>query len=118
MNLSPRWAAWLTDAGVQAVHWAAVGFPQASDATIMAYAEVHDYIVLTQDLDFGAILAATHGARPSVVQIRADNLSPDAIGAQVLRALRQFEADLDAGALATIDPARARVTLLPLRPAE
>jgi len=51
----------------------------------MAYASANDSVVLTHDLDFSAILAATHGKKPSVVQIRADDVCPDVIGLQVRR---------------------------------
>ena len=68
------------------------------------------------DLDFGAILGATQGAKPSVVQIRADDVTPDASGAQVVRALRQLAAELEQLALLTIDATRTRMRLLPLRP--
>jgi predicted nuclease of predicted toxin-antitoxin system len=73
-------------------------------------------VVLTHDLDFGAILAASGGRKPSVLQIRADRLSPEAIGPQVLSALTQLEPSLVAGALVTLDPGRTRVSLLPLHP--
>lgn len=73
-------------AGVEAVHWSTVGAKNATDAQIMAYALADDFVVLTHDLDFGAILAATQGDKPSVVQIRSENVSLDAIGAQVLAA--------------------------------
>jgi len=73
-------------------------------------------VVLTHDLDFGAILAATQGEKPSVVQLRADDVSPDAIGRQVIAALHQLEAELHDGALVTIDPERTRMRVLPLRP--
>jgi predicted nuclease of predicted toxin-antitoxin system len=75
----------------------------------MAYALANDFVVLTHDLDFGTILAATQGNKPSVVQIRADNVSPDVIGLQVLIALRQMESELAKGALLTIDPNRTRL---------
>ena len=39
------------------------------------------------DLDFGAILAATRGEKPSVVQIRAENVSPESIGTAVLQTM-------------------------------
>lgn len=84
----------------------------------MAYAGANDYVVLTHDLDFGAILAATHGEKPSVVQIRAEDVSPDVIGQQIIAALRQMESDLEEGALLTVDPNRTRLRLLPLRPKE
>jgi predicted nuclease of predicted toxin-antitoxin system len=44
----------------------------------MAFAQSNDYGVLTHDLDFGAILAASQGTKPSVVQLRARDVSPDA----------------------------------------
>ncbi len=71
--------------------------------------------MLTHDLDFGAILAATGDESPSVVQIRAEDPSPEAIGVLLLVGLRQMAGELEAGALVTIEPGRARLRLLPLR---
>jgi predicted nuclease of predicted toxin-antitoxin system len=81
----------------------------------MAYAKATDSVVLTHDLDFGAMLAATHGEKPSVVQIRAEDVSPDLIGAQVITALRQMASELEKGALLTIDLNRTRLRVLPLQ---
>ncbi len=53
----------------------------------MAFARTQGYVVLTHDLDFSAILAATHGDEPSVVQIRAEDVSPKTMGSQVILAL-------------------------------
>lgn len=69
---------------------------------------------LTNDLDFGAVLAASSGAKPSVVQIRGDDLNPNAIGAKVIAALRQLEAELRAGALVTVDLVRTGLRILPM----
>lgn len=114
MNLSPRWIDLFVDAGIEAVHWSMVGAKHAPDAEIMAYASANEFVVLTHDLDFSAILAATHGEKPSVVQIRADDIRPAAIGRQVIVALQQMAAELGAGALLTIDPNRTRLRVLPL----
>lgn len=81
----------------------------------MDYASERDFTVITHDLDFGAILAATNAEKPSVVQIRADDLSPERIGAAVLAALDQMELELRQGALLTVDVHRARLRLLPFR---
>ena len=89
MNLSPRWVTLLADADIEAVHWSTCGAKTAPDSEIMAYASRNDYVVLTHDLDFGAILAATHGEKPSVVQIRSEDVSPDMIGKDNRR-LRQM----------------------------
>ena len=115
MNLSPRWLGVFSEAGIESQHWSTFGANSAPDAEIMAYAKTNDYVVLTHDLDFGAILAATHGEKPSVVQIRAEDVSPDVIGKQVIIALRQMASELEMGALLTIDPNRTRLRLLPLR---
>jgi predicted nuclease of predicted toxin-antitoxin system len=115
MNLSPRWTAVLTRAGFETKHWSTLGPAGASDTEIMAFAKTNCYVVLTHDLDFSAILAATHGEKPSVVQIRAADVSPDVTGKVIVDALRQMAAELAAGALLTIDPDRVRLRLLPLR---
>ena len=115
MNLSPRWVGVLSDAGMEADHWSAIGASNAPDTEIMAYAATNGYVVLTHDLDFGAILAATNGEKPSVVQIRADDVRPEAIGKQVVAALGQMASELERGALLTVDASRTRLRLLPLR---
>lgn len=115
MNLSPRWIGLLVDTGIEAAHWSTLGENNAPDSEIMAYASANEYVVLTHDLDFSAILAATHGEKPSVVQIRAEDVSPDVIGLQVIVALKQMAAELENGALLTVDPNRTRMRLLPLQ---
>jgi len=115
MNLTPRWVSLLVDAGIEAQHWSTLGASNTLDSEIMAYACANDYVVLTHDLDFSAILAVTHGNKPSVVQIRADDVSPDVIGSQVIAALNQMEPELESGALLTVEPNRTRIRLLPLQ---
>lgn len=113
MSLTPRWVGVFQSAGIFASHWSAFGRGDAPDVEIMKFAADHGYLVLTHDLDFGAMLAATKGAGPSVIQLRARDISPDAIGMDVVSALRQMEKELEAGALLTIDTDRMRLRLLP-----
>ena len=61
-------------------------------------------------------VAATHGDKPSVIQIRSGTLSTAAIGPFVVKTLIQMEAEIESGALLTIEPPRARIRLLPLNP--
>lgn len=116
MNLSPAWAGFLRAAGYAAEHWSVLGPPGADDAEIMAFARIHGMVVLTHDLDFSAILAATQGEKPSVVQVRAGDLGLDAIGAEVLAALAQTASILEEGALVTVEAGRTRLRVLPLKP--
>ena len=115
MNLSPSWQAFLDHAGHQAVHWSSVGRAEAPDTEIMAYAARENMVAIMHGLDFGAILAATSGRKPSVVQLRAADIRPAAIGRDVLSALEQCSSELTDGALLTIDAGRRRLSLLPLR---
>jgi len=115
MNLAPRWVRWLRNAGIDAVHWTEVGLPTAPDAVIFSYARQNGLVVFTHDLDFGALLAHTRARGPSVVQVRTQDTSPEAIGQLILSALQQHAESLDAGALLTVDPLKARVRILPIR---
>jgi predicted nuclease of predicted toxin-antitoxin system len=114
MNLSPRWVAFLVSCGFEAVHWSQVGPADAHDDELMRWAAEHDHVVLTSDLDFGAILAATKERRPSVLQLRNDLLTPEAMGRAVVAALNQVRAELESGALVSLDAVRARLRVLPL----
>jgi predicted nuclease of predicted toxin-antitoxin system len=115
MNLPPRWARFLSDYGFECVHWSNVGECTAKDSVIMTYAREHGYTILTHDLDFGAMLADNRGTGPSVIQVRTQNVVPEAIGDLVLNAIARFEKELQQGALITIDPYRSRVRVLPFR---
>ncbi len=114
MNLSPKWVGYLVGYGFEAAHWSELGSVNASDAAIMEHARGSGSVVLTHDLDFGAILAATGGNSPSVVQIRSDDLRIEAIGSQIVGALRQAAEILDQGALITVDTKRTRISVLPI----
>jgi predicted nuclease of predicted toxin-antitoxin system len=114
MNLSPSWADFLTGAGFTAIHWANECAPDASDHAIMTWAADRDFAILTADLDFSAILAATQGIRPSVILLRGGSLDLEAVGSSVLAAIHKAEAELIAGAIMSVDADKARIRVLPL----
>lgn len=114
MNLSPLWVQSLEDHGFTATHWSSVGDGRAPDSELMQWAHDNDYVVFTNDLDFGAILAVTKAKAPSVIQVRAQDVSPEHLTDLVVRGLRQHEEMLEQGALISIDEARLRSRVLPL----
>ena len=114
MNLSPAWVRALEDHGFSATHWSSVGDGRAPDSIVLAWAHDNGHVVLTHDLDFGAILAVTQATAPSVIQVRAQDVSPEHLVDLVVRGLRQHESVLEQGALITIDEARLRSRILPL----
>ena len=115
MNLSPAWVAALRAIGFESVHWSSVGDPRASDRELLEYAQAAGYVVFTNDLDFGTILAASAAASPSVIQVRAADLTPARLGPLVQNALAQYAEWLETGALITIEAARLRARILPLK---
>lgn len=115
MNLSPSWVDRLTRLGFEAVHWSTVGAPTAPDDEILIWAREHQFVVITNDLDFSAILAATSGQVSSVVQVRTQDLLSDTAVSAIARALEAHREEVAGGALLSIDEGGTRVRMLPLR---
>lgn len=114
MNLSADLRAPLAAAGHEAVHWSRVGEPGATDASIMEYARREGFIVVTHDLDFSALLAATRIDGPSVIQIRTQDVLSEEFINLLTATIRRFEVELSMGALVVVDESRSRVRLLPI----
>lgn len=115
MNLSPTWVRFLEENGFEGVHWSTIGEPTATDAVIMAWARDRGFVVVTHDLDFSALLASTEAVGPSVIQVRTQDVLPEAVGSDVVRVLRDHRAALDEGAIVSIDELASRVRVLPIR---
>ena len=114
MNLSPRWVDIFYSHNIEAVHWSSVGSAYASDIEIMAHAKANNYVVFTYDLDFSAILAINHDQKPSVIQIRTGDIHPAISGQLVVNALLAAAAEIEKGALITINLNKTRLHVLPL----
>ena len=114
MNIPLKYATILAKKGFETLRWSDVGAPNASDEEIMEYASENKYIVLTFDLDFSAILSATHKSRPSVVQIRASLNKTERAVELLTIALSQNKNALNEGAILSIDLNKSRLRLLPL----
>ena len=76
MNLSPEWVPFLHGHGFEAIHWSAIGAGNAPDTEIMQWARNNDCVVFTHDLDFGILLAHSKDGRPSVIQVRTQDVFP------------------------------------------
>jgi len=115
MNLSPSWVERLARHGFDAVHWSTIGPATAPDVEILTWANEHHFVVLTNDLDFSAILAAGAVDGPSVVQLRTQDLLSESAARIVARALEAHRDDIERGALLSIDEGGTRVRMLPLK---
>ena len=115
LNLSPAWVPVLEEAGHTASHWSTIGSLNVPDREVLLWAKANGYLLFTHDLDFGAILAATEAEGPSVIQIRAQDVSPDHAKTALLNIINQFSENLLQGALISVDEEKSRVRLLPLK---
>ncbi len=115
MNLSPSWVERLVRVGFEAVHWSTIGAATAPDVEILTWANEHEFVLITNDLDFSAILAAGAVHGPSVVQLRTQDLLSEGAARIVARALEAHREDIERGALLSIDEGGTRVRMLPLK---
>lgn len=113
MNLSSRWVELLETSGHRSIHWSTIGRAFDDDSTIMRHAEENGYVVLTQDLDFGSMLAISKATKPSVIQLRAENAGPEVLGEQVLEVIDRFKNEIANGALVTVEKIKTRARILP-----
>ena len=60
------------------------------------------------------LLAALRTSKPSVIQVRTQDVLPIAIGDLVLRAVQASRPYLESGALVTVDALRHRIRVLPI----
>lgn len=114
MNLSPLWVEFLQQEGFEAVHWTTIGTGAEADHFVMQWARDNGYVVFTHDLDFSALLASTKAQGPSVIQLRGQEVLPEAVGKDVARVLRMRTPEIEAGAIVTIDKISSRVRVLPI----
>ena len=114
MNLSPEWVDEFSNYGIEALHWTSVGKFDAPDVLLMERARDNDYIVFTHDLDFGTALALTNAEKPSVIQVRTQDVTVNHLKSMVIKTLLEHAALLEEGALLILDEHKKRVRILPL----
>jgi predicted nuclease of predicted toxin-antitoxin system len=116
MNLTPRWVPFLMSAGHECAHWSDLGPGNTTDGAICEFARTHGFVLITNDLDFPQILAHTTESKPSIILLRGEPLVPEARGSTLLNAIEQSGAELESGAVLTVDWSdRVRARLLPLK---
>ena len=115
MNLSPVLARLLSSHGHDVVHWSEVGDYRATDVTILAWASEQGRVLVTHDLDFGAVLADTEAVGPSVIQIRVQDLLAPETAETIASAIDVASPAIQRGAIVTIHEDRSRIRILPLR---
>ena len=115
MNLSPGLCHVLAQPGREVIHWSDVGDSRATDREVMRWARENRHIILTHDLDFSSLLAATHAGGPSVIQVRTQDVLPAHLAPVLVNVLAEHTAAIESGAIVVVEEGRARVRILPLQ---
>ena len=115
MGVSMSTIASLREAGHESIHLRDEGLFKMEDAGILDKARSESRIVLTFDLDFGDLLAASGERLPSVIIFRLRNQTPGAVRPRLFEILSECETDLEAGTIIIVEETRYRVRRLPIK---
>lgn len=114
MGLSPATAAFLRRLGHEAVHLHEEGLDQLPDPQILAKARQEGFVLLTHDLDFPDLMAASGDALPSLIVFRLRSMRPENVESHLTKALDQLGTALERGAIVSVNERVIRVRFLPL----
>ncbi len=114
MGISPKTVSFLRDLGYQAVHLHQECLDRLTDPEILEKARREESILLTHDLDFGDLLAASGGQLPSVVIFRLRNMRPERVNMHIYNVITHHADVLDHGVIVTIAEAGIRIRHLPI----
>lgn len=118
MGISPKTVSFLSDLGHQAVHLHEQGLDRMTDTEILEKARREDSILLTHDLDFGDLLAASGAPLPSVIIFRLRNMRPERVNRHLRHVIAGYSEEFAHGVIIVISEAVVRIRRLPLSAAE
>ena len=114
MGISPRVVTELRKQGHDAVHLQEQALGRLPDHEILSKARAEGRIVLTHDLDFGELLAASGGVLPSVIIFRLKDMRGENVSRHLFAILNQQAEALTAGAICSVGERKVRIRTLPL----
>jgi len=114
MGVSPQTVAFLEGLGHNAVHLHAQGLDRMEDSAILDKAREESRILLTHDLDFGELIAASGARLPSIVVFRLRNMRPDKVNRYLESIVSQQRELLEQGAIISVTEGQIRVRVLPI----
>jgi len=115
MHISPLTVEELRKAGYAVIRVTEKLPATASDKEIVQLAYQGKAAIITQDLDFSAIVAQSGLQWPSIISLRVADAKPHAIAIILKTVLPLVEADIAEGSLISIDEEEYRIRRLPVR---
>ncbi len=115
MNISPKTVRRLQQQGWEVIRVSELLPVSASDQEILELARHEKRVLVTQDLDFSALLALGGYHEPSLITFRLSVSDPEAITKKLLEIVPQVEQVLSDGCAISVDDSSFRVRRLPIR---
>jgi len=114
MGISPKTVSFLNSLAHDAVHLKDQGLHRAFDSVILEKAVNEGRVLLTHDLDFAELLAASGGKSPSVIIFRLRNMHPDRVNICLNMIMDIHVEALEKGVIISVDEGLIRVRHLPI----
>lgn len=114
MGISLRTVAFLRDLEHDAVHLYELGLGRLSDPDILRRARDEGRVLLTHDLDFGELMAASGANLPSVVLFRLRDMRPDGVNAHLREVVAEYHEMLERGVIVSVSERQIRLRSLPI----
>jgi len=115
MNISPLTVNELKKLGWNIVRVSEILDVQTRDIELLSFAREHNKVLITQDIDFSALLAVGGHDKPSVINIRVENPNPDFITSRLIEVVSEMKKELEEGVIVSVDDVSARYRNLPLK---
>ena len=100
--------------GYDAKHLRDEGLQCLPDPLIIEKAKLEERVILTFDLDFGDLMAASKADLPSMIIFRLKNTSPQFVLNRLQNILENCAEELNVGAVVIVSDERYRVRRLPI----
>jgi predicted nuclease of predicted toxin-antitoxin system len=114
MGISPRTVTFLESLGLDAVHLQEQGLGRLSDPLILRKARERGRVLLTHDLDFGELMAASGAELPSVVIFRLHDMRPELVNVYREQILTVHGELLKQGLIVSVSERQIRLRNLPV----
>ena len=115
MGISPRVVPFLAGVGHEAVHLLDQGLERLPDPEILTKARDENRILLTHDLGFGELVAASGEQLPSVIIFRLRNMQPSRVNLYLRNVVTEYSGSLEDGAVISVTEGQVRSRNLPIR---
>jgi len=114
MGIASKTVSFLKKLGYNTIHLREENLQSISDDKIVEKANKEKRIILTCDLDFGAIMSSSKDTFPSVIIFRLSDFRPENINRHLEKILAESSEIIQKGAILSVSDDTYRIRVLPI----